>query len=599
MVYRHIQRGFQHALPLLMLAALAFLAASRPPVLAQSSPAHVSATQAFPAQASSAPVGAGKTPESATTTLSATTPAVAAPAVPTPTDAREARQAYQEGPRDERTGNWDDALRNFDEAARASPGDRAIKLQLEVARAEKVRELTGQAEKEILSGQSDQARATLTAALELDPTYSTARERLAQITPPVASPAVQGAAPSVNSEGPGSAGLQLASGPAKIQASPGLHSFDYRGNTRGAYEEVARQFGVTAAFDADLNDRAIRFNVPSMDFETAMRVLGEQTNTFWRSVDSTTFFVAADTPDKRRTFEPEVQQVILLPESETNDEMTETSRVVRDIVGLRRSDLDLQARTLTVRDTLENVALAKALVAEIEKPRGEAMLDIDILEVDRQLARTMGITPPAEAQAFTLSSAQVQQLEQAPNVGTLDQILQTIFNGQSLAGASSALVPPLIAFGGGSTVFLATLPGASASLSQTLSVVRSAQRVLLRVEDGRPATFFVGEHFPITLALLSNSLAGGSSQFTSGALAGAFPAHRLYRRQQPSWPCHWHVRCQQQRQPGPRRGQPGGQHRFNFARQWRRHLRFPDNIRHGEWPGGGRGRQLQYEQHHQ
>ncbi len=169
-----------------------------------------------------------------------------------------------------------------------------------------------------------------------------------------------------------------------------MHDFDYRGNTRGAYQAVARQFGVTAAFDTDLADRAIRFNVPPMDFETAMRVLGQQTNTFWRSIDSSTFFVAADTADKRRDFDPEVQEIIPLPESETNDEMTETSRAVRDIVGLRRTELNVQEHTMTVRDTLQNVALAKAMVEEMEKPNGEALLDIDIFEVDSQLARQHG-----------------------------------------------------------------------------------------------------------------------------------------------------------------------------------------------------------------
>ncbi len=60
-----------------------------------------------------------------------------------------------------------------------------IKLQQEFARSEVVRDLTGQAEKQILTGENDQARASLTAALRLDPTYSVARERLAQIARPV------------------------------------------------------------------------------------------------------------------------------------------------------------------------------------------------------------------------------------------------------------------------------------------------------------------------------------------------------------------------------------------------------------------------------
>ncbi len=40
---------------------------------------------------------------------------------------------------------------------------------------------------------------------------------------------------------------------------------------------------------------------------------------------------------------------------------------------------------------------------------GEALLDIDILEVDRTLARSMGITPPNEVQAFTFSSCAIHR----------------------------------------------------------------------------------------------------------------------------------------------------------------------------------------------
>jgi len=63
-----------------------------------------------------------------------------------------------------------------------------------------------------------------------------------------------------------------------------------------------------------------------------------------------------------------------------------------------------------------------------------------------------------------------------------------------------SVLPPLIAFGGGKTIFLATMPGATANFSQTLGTVRSAQRILLRAQDGKAATFFVGDRYPISLA---------------------------------------------------------------------------------------------------
>jgi Flp pilus assembly secretin CpaC len=198
-------------------------------------------------------------------------------------------------------------------------------------------------------------------------------------------------------------------------------------------------------------------------------------------------------------------------------------RMVRDIVGLRRTELDLKTHSITVRDTPANVALAEAILKDVQQAPGEFLLEVDLLEVDRNAALDLGITPPSSVKTFSLSTGIIRELQQAQSSGTLLQTIQSIFGSQNplaASGGAAAAIPPLIAFGGGNTIFLATLPGATANFSRTLSMVQSAQRVLLRVEDGRPATFFVGEHFPITLALLSASLVAPVSQLSSSALAG-------------------------------------------------------------------------------
>jgi type II secretory pathway component GspD/PulD (secretin) len=434
-------------------------------------------------------------------------------------DKRKAHEAYEKGLHAEQANDWENAFQSYREAAVESPADRDVLFHEQLARSQVVQLRTHEAEREILAGQTAQAHASLQAALGLDPSYDVARERLAQLEEDTHAPAQ----PEIDVDD----GPRFASGPPKLLAQSGQRNFTFDGTTRGAYQEIAKQFGLIAAFDGDLIDRQIRFHVSGVDFTTAMRILGEQTGTFWRSLDPHSFFVAADTVQKRKDYAPEVKLTIPLSSSETPDEMTETMRMIRDIVGIVRTDLDIPTHTLTVRDTLENVALAEALVKQVQQPLGELMLEIDVLEVDRQAALNLGIVPPTSATLYTLSSADINQLEQAPNIGSVIQVIESIFGtGNGLSGATSSLssvIPPLIAFGGGKTIFLATLPGASANFAQSLSAVRQAQRILLRVEDGRPATFFVGERYPITLALLSNSLGSASSQFNSGASASSFP----------------------------------------------------------------------------
>src|SRR5208283_4076078 len=113
-----------------------------------------------------------------------------------------------------------------------------------------------------------------------------------------------------------------------------------------------------------------------------------------RPLASRLFFVSQDTPQKRKDYEPSVVRSILLPASETTEQMTETLRLVRDITGITRSNLDTSARTITLRASPQAIAIASDLVDDLQKPTSELILEMEVLEVDRNVARQLGITPP-------------------------------------------------------------------------------------------------------------------------------------------------------------------------------------------------------------
>jgi Flp pilus assembly secretin CpaC len=429
-------------------------------------------------------------------------------------DKNRAEKDYQAGRRAEQSGDWKTAYADYTDASAYAPANKEYPLLREHARFQVIQGLMDNAERQAIAGDMAAARALLIQALAIDPNYIVARERLAELS----SDSVE-AAPE---QGPRLAGLP------RLRPTPGTHDFDYRGTTRGAYEEIGRQFGVTVAFDGDLPDRSIRFQAPKVDFETAIMVLSRQTQTFTRIVDGHTLFVTQDNAQKVREYAPEIEKTMVLPASVTTDDMNETVRMIREMTGITRTQLDTASRTLTIRSTEQNVALAQALVDQIEQPRGEMMLEVEILEVDHNAAKQLGISPPTSSQLFTLSTAEVQQLKSAVNTGTLIQVIQSLFGGSGALGAAAgglgAVLPPLIAFGGGKTIFLATMPGASANFSQTLSAVRSAERILLRAQDGKPATFFVGDRYPVSLALLASNVSAASSVLAAGAQSGLLPS---------------------------------------------------------------------------
>ena len=101
------------------------------------------------------------------------------------------------------------------------------------------------------------------------------------------------------------------------------------------------------------------------------------TATFWRPLTSRLFFVTDNTPQKRKDHQPSVVRTILLPSSETPEQMTEMLRMVRDITGITRSDLDTASRTITLRASPQAIAVASDLIGNLEQPTGEVVLEME------------------------------------------------------------------------------------------------------------------------------------------------------------------------------------------------------------------------------
>lgn len=449
----------------------------------------------------------------------------------TPQDADRARASYQRGIKAEKEADWPLAFAAYSAAVQQDSSNRNYLFRREVARGKIIGEEVDRAEQDAVMGDVEQARIELQNALMLDPSDSIVRERLAQLAPSSADVLRKL--------------VTEPAGPIHLRPLPGTKSFNFRGDTQSAYKEVAREFGVHASFDVNLQPSATHLNIENVDFATAMRVLGDMTGTFWRPLTSDSFFVAADTPEKRRAYDLSVVHTVQLPAAETDDDMTQEVRLVREIAGITRAELNHTSKTITMRASPQQISVATQLLEQLEQPHGQVVLEMEILEVNRNAATQLGITPPQTAQAFSLSEQEIREAQQGASglVSVIQQIFGTAsgISGlsstqlASLVGAGSvgigSLIPPLIAFGGGKSTFLATLPGAALAFSDTLNTVQAGRRVLLRGEDGKPTTFFVGERVPIDLAQFSASLTPPG--FIPAASSDLFPESTISTGQDP------------------------------------------------------------------
>jgi hypothetical protein len=429
------------------------------------------------------------------------------PAPPRKQDVKKGKEAYKQGQKLEQNGDWQAAYDAYSDAVEWDPSIREYLLRQAVAKGQVVQMKVDLAEREAVAGHFANALHALRDAMQLDPSNRTIRERLTEmealdpararqiIAEPVLVPAVL------------------------LDHRPGTQSFQLRGQTQSAYQEIAQRFGVEVAFDVDVRQVPVHLDLQDMDFATAARVLGNATNTFWRPLTKHLFFVAPDTQQKRKDYEVSIVRTVLLASSETNEQMTELSRLVREIAGITRTDLDTKSRTLTMRASPQAIAVATGIIEDLERPPDELILEIEVMEVDRNHNVDFGITGPQTATIYSVPSNAAQLVQQG-GATALNALLTQVFG-------SASSIPPVFAFGGGKTTFLGTLPGATATLSNFLSTVHAGRRVLLRAEDGQPATFFVGERFPVSLAQYSSSLVGNANSAATQTPTASAPNSAL------------------------------------------------------------------------
>ena len=265
---------------------------------------------------------------------------------------------------------------------------------------------------------------------------------------------------------------------------------------RALYTAIAGAYGIQLLYDVDLGEPQLTsdFRLENVTLEQALEAAGNISKTFVAPVDEHTGIVSADAPQKRAEHERQVLGNFLMDDQTTAQELTEIGSALRTIIDLRRVVQDTRSGWISVVGRTRQVEIAKQFVRGLQKGRGEVMLDVDIIEVDSQRARELGILPP--------------------------QPFQLLYFGLSgpTAGVSA------LTFGAGRTLYGLSLPGAAAPLTFSSSAVRFKQALQMRASNGQEASLLFGERYPVLNGIVSSSFFVDGSQNAATAIPGSYPS---------------------------------------------------------------------------
>lgn len=272
-------------------------------------------------------------------------------------------------------------------------------------------------------------------------------------------------------------------------------------DTKVIYETVGKLAGINVLFDPDYASRRIRIELNGVTLEEALEIIALESKTFWRPVTPNTIFVAQDNPAKRKEVEQSVIKTFYLANLSQPTELQDIVNAMRTLLEVSRIQQLPSQQAIVVRGTPDQVALAQKLVDDLDKAKPEVIVEVAVMQVSKDRARTLGISPPTSA-TIALQN----------NVNTSSTTTGTSTNGNTASVNQSTGTPNQVSLNRignlNANDFTITIPPATATALLNDSNVKILQNPQIRALDGQKATLKIGDRVPVATGSFQPGIGG-------------------------------------------------------------------------------------------
>jgi general secretion pathway protein D len=162
-------------------------------------------------------------------------------------------------------------------------------------------------------------------------------------------------------------------------------------NLRSIFQALGKHAGVNVLFDEQFRDITFSIDLVDMVFEQALNSLCLASKNFYRIIDERTIIVAPDLPQKRIQYELNAIKTYYLSNISAEEIRVSLTQMLRTQYKAPNIIVDKNLNTITVRDTPAVIELAENIINIWDKPKGEIVIDLEIMEVSRVKLRQLGM----------------------------------------------------------------------------------------------------------------------------------------------------------------------------------------------------------------
>lgn len=159
------------------------------------------------------------------------------------------------------------------------------------------------------------------------------------------------------------------------------------------FEVFARTTSVNFVFDKDVRtDQKVTVFLNGTSIKEALDVVLFTNQLEQRVLDTNTILIYPNTPAKLKDYQQLTVRGFFLAHAEAD----QVANSLKSLLKMRDIVTDKRQNMVTVRDTAESVRLAQKLVALLDLPEPEVMLEVEILEINRNRLTELGIKYPSQ-----------------------------------------------------------------------------------------------------------------------------------------------------------------------------------------------------------
>ena len=263
--------------------------------------------------------------------------------------------------------------------------------------------------------------------------------------------------------------------------------------------------GINVTYDEDFADGLASLNLVNVTFEEALVHILSSHGAFHKVVNPTTIVVVPDTQQKRRAYDEQAIRTFYISHGDVEELVGLLSQVMGtpDMPVPPQFVANTAANSLTVRATTSVLGIVERLIAANDKPRAEIVIDVEILEVNRERARRYGLDLSQYSIGAVLSPESPPGGFAAPEGGA---------DATTVAGEASAYFNlNTLSRGVSLADFYTAVPAAVVNFLEQDTHTRLVAQPQLRGQEGTELTLNLGQEIPVPTTAFTPLAAGGAS----------------------------------------------------------------------------------------